>query len=143
MAPTFKHAKTARTFIVTGTALAGGTSFELSSGITDVTMARTADTSDVTTYGDSDHNFLAGLRNGTFSVNGIWASTYEDKLAPLLGQSTGIWIKHHPFGVGASLAKFTAQVILTQCDVAANVTDAVKMTVNMQRTGALTSTKGT
>lgn len=142
MAPTFKHAKVASVRIVTGAALAGGTTVDLSSGIIDVTMTRTADTSDITTYGDGDRFFLAGLRNGTFSLNGIFATTYEDKLGPLVGQSTGIWVKHHPTGVGASLPKFTAQVVITSLDVSAPVGDVSKYTMALQRTGPVTSTKG-
>lgn len=140
MAPTFKHAKNAKTTIVTGAAITGGSSINLSSGVTDVSMSRSADTSDVTTYGDGDHYFLAGLRNGTFSANGLFASTYESKIGPLLGQSTNVWIVHQPQGTAAGLPKFTAQVVVTQFDVAASVTDAVKMTMAFQRTGPLTST---
>jgi len=105
-------------------------------------MTRQMDTADVTTYGDVDRSFLAGLRNGTFTMSGIFASTYEDFLAPLMGQSTGIWAKFHPGGVGASLPKFTAPVIITALDVSAPIGDAVKYSITFQRAGLLTSTKG-
>lgn len=146
--PTFKHAKTAQVRLLFGAtvtvatgAVTGGTTVNLSSGVTDAAMSRAVDTSDVTTFGDSDRAFLAGLRNGTFSFNGILATTYEDKVTGLLGTSTGVAIVFSPHGTASGSPKFTAGIILTQADVSAPVADAVKATFAAQRTGAVLSTK--
>lgn len=131
---------TGATIAATG-AITGGTTRNLSSGITDMTFGRTVETADITTYGDGDRFYLAGLRTGTMSGNGIFASTYEDIISPLLGVSTGIGVKVSPHGAVSGRTLYTCGVIITDASVGVPVGDRVTMAFNFQRTGAILSTK--
>jgi len=146
VAPTFKIGKDTVFKVRTGTTVAlgtgvltGGSTLTLSSGISDSNMDRSANTSDVTTYGDSDLNYIPALKSGQFSATGIFASTYESALASVVG-STGVGIDWSPHGSGTGTRRFTAGVILTAFNVGAPVGDKVSMNLTFQRTGALRST---
>lgn len=117
------------------------TTYNLSSGLDDSTFDRSADTADVTTYGDSDKNFIATLRDGTFSAAGTFASTYEF-LASYLGSTSTITLTYGPHGnsTGASYPKYTCTVLLTGFSAKAPVGDKVSMDLTFQRSGAVTST---
>lgn len=148
MAPTFKIGKATSFRVVTGATVAatgvvtGGSTLNLSSGFGDSNMDRSAGTSDVTTYGDDDMNYIPALRSGQWSATGIFASTYESQLAASVG-STGLAIKWYPHGIVSGNRKFTAGVILTAFNVGAPVGDKVSMNLTFQRTGALRSTTST
>lgn len=134
MAPTFRHGKGA-----SARCAVGATTYVLSSGTRSVKMSRKADTSDVTTYGDNDRNFLAGLRSGEFSVSGIFASTYE-AISSALGTTSAVTFKFDPHGATSGRTRYSASVIMTAYDVSAAVDGNVEMEMSFMRTGALTST---
>lgn len=137
--PNFVHGKGSY-FALSNTSSTSGL-INLSSGIEEVSMPRTIDTAEVTSYGDSDRNYIAGLRSGTISITGMFASTYEEKIAPLLGSAT---LYPWAFGPGstASLSrKEKGKAIITSYEVGAPVGDKVSMKINLQITGAITSTK--
>lgn len=128
------------TTVTLGTgALTGGSTLTLSSGISDSNMDRSAGTSDVTTYGDDDMNYIPALRSGQWSASGIFASTYEAQLASVVG-STGVGIDWNPHGTASGARKYTAGVIMTAFNVGAPVGDKVSMSLTFQRTGAVKST---
>lgn len=147
MAPTFRHGKAATIKLVVGATIStagvatGGTTRDLSSGLTDHSIGRTVETADITTYGDTDRTFLAGLRTGTVTGSGLFASTYEDILAPLLGVSTGLLIKASPHGAVSGRSLITCPVILTDLSVGVPVGDKVSYSISFQRSGPMKSTK--
>ena len=134
MAPTFRSGRSAEIKIIRG-----GTTYNLSSGGVDSNMARGAETHDVTTYGDNDRNFIPGLKNGSFTIQGLFATTYEDGINGCVG-STGTTISYGPHGNTAGNVKYTASIIVTSFDVSAPVGDVAKFSLQATRTGALTST---
>ena len=121
--------------------MSGGTTRNLSSGITESNFGRTIETADVTTYGDTDRSYLAGLRSGAISASGLYASTYEDVIGPLLGISTGIGLLYFPHGNVTGRPKLTCGVIFTDASIGAPVGDKVSMNFSMARTGSILSTK--
>lgn len=131
---------TGATIALTG-AITGGTTRNLSSGITESNFGRTIETADVTTYGDTDRSYLAGLRSGAISVSGLYASTYEDVISPLLGVSTGIGLKYYPHGKVSGRPALFCGVIFTDASIGAPVGDKVTMAMSMARTGSILSTK--
>jgi hypothetical protein len=135
MAPTFRHGKGAHLSVVFG-----GTTYNLSSGVDDTTMERMADTAEVTTYGDNDRNYIAGLRDGSWSVAGTFASTYE-LISSHMGSTALGTVRFGPHGTTTGYPKFQASILLTQFNVGAPVDDKISMDLTFQRSGALTSTK--
>lgn len=143
--PTFIHGK--GSYFAWSTA-AGTTSnsgsvayTNLSSGIEEVSFPRSVDTAEVTTYGDNDRNYIAGLRSGTVSVTGIWASTYEEKIAPALGSTKLGWVSFGPSGNAATSRRELARTIITGYEAGAPVGDKVSMKIDFMITGPVTSTK--
>lgn len=136
MAPTFRHGKNAFFSITSAT---GGT-VNLSSGVTDVKLSRKMSPAKVTHFGQNDENYIVGLRDATISLSGIFSSTHAKKLDALIGSTSGgTWI-YGPESTATGRRKFTASSWLTGMDYDAPVGDAVKMTLNLQVTGAITST---
>lgn len=136
MAPTFKHGKSAFFSMTSST---GGT-FNCSSGVDDSSLERAVATAEVTTYGDGDRVYLAGLRDATIPVSGMFASTYADKLDSLLASSTGTSWVWAPFGTSAGSQKYTGAAIVTKLNYKAPVDDKVSAEWDLQCSGPITST---
>lgn len=137
--PTFVHGKGAYLGISTTTST--GAIVNFSSGVTEVSMPRSVDTAEVTTYGDNDRNYIPGLRTGTMSVTGIFASTYEEKVVTMMASSkTSLAFLFGPAGNSAGKRKEKGQAIVTGYEVGAPVGDKVSMKIDLQITGAVTST---
>ena len=75
--PSFRGA---RTGFLSVTSATGGT-VNLSSGLDNVQLSRSVADLVVTTFGDNDVVRLAGLRDGSITFSGHFASTYEEKLS--------------------------------------------------------------
>ena len=136
MALTFRHGKDAFFSITSAT---GGT-VTCSSGLDDSSLKRTVDTAEVTTYVDDDKVYLAGHRDATISVSGVFNSTHEAKFTSLLGHSTRpTWI-YGPHGNTTGYRKYSAKCIVTGLDISSPSKDAVKIAMTLQGSGAITST---
>jgi len=143
--PTFVHGKGSHfswsTAAGTTSNSTTATYINLSSGIEEVSLPRSVDTAEVTTYGDNDRNYIAGLRSGTVSVTGIFASTYEEKIAPALGSTKLGWISFGPAGNAVASRRELARTIITGYEVGAPFGDKVSMKIDFQITGPVKSTK--
>jgi hypothetical protein len=138
MPPVFRHGKGAF-FSLTNTA---GSVINLSSGVDSVSQDRTVETADVTTFGDNDRNFIPGLRTGAFSVSGHMSSTHAQNIDALLGHSTLPSFVYGPHGntTGGNKRKYTGTAIVTQLSYSAEVGGKVSFSMNLQTSGAITST---
>ena len=137
MAPTFRHGK-GGIFTCSDT---GGTTFTLSSGLNDCSLASAAETADVTVFGDDDRAYIAGLRNHTLSLSGLFSSTHESKLRGMLGNSTASNFVFGPQGNTTGFTKLSGAFHLTAYDVSSPVGDVVTVSLSGQITGAVASTK--
>ncbi len=135
MAVNFKHGKATYLQIIH----TGASTWVMSSGLDDIGFDREADTAEVTTFGDNDRNFLPGLRGGSFSLSGHWASTYESRIGSMLGSTAVVTLKFGPQGSVASSPFRTANALLTSYTVSNPVDDKVSMSLNFQVTGAVTT----
>lgn len=126
MAPTFVHGKN-------WGVLAGG--FNLGRLVSDSNEAFTVDTAGANVFGDTDHAFYAGPRNGTVTLNGFAdASTavaeYRDTWAGTLGSTSPIPITWGQGTVQSRVRMLNA--IPTQADISAPIGDMVKTTFSAQ-----------
>lgn len=138
MAPTFRHGRSAVIFFATAGSTTGAVRF--SSGMNDGSLERSVETAEVTTFGDSDKRYLAGLRDATFSLKGNFSSTHEKKLTAMLGNSTGGYLIYNPESTASGRRKFKGSVIVTSLKLGSPIGDKVGLEVDMQWTGAITST---
>lgn len=136
MAPTFRSGKSAFFSLTSAT---GGT-INLSSGLTDASMDRVAQALKVTTFGKNDEVYIPGLRDATLKLTGIFASTYEEKLFPLLGSTSGgAWVMG-PESTANTRRKYSGASVVTNVTIGAPVGDKVTMSVDLQCSGTITST---
>ena len=136
MAPSFRSGKNGYFSITSAT---GGT-VNLSSGLDDASMERVANALDVTTFGDGDKVYIAGLRDATLSLSGHFASTYEEKLSALLGHSTTPQWVYGPESTSNTRRKFSGGAIVTGVTINGSADDKVSMSVSLQASGAITAT---
>lgn len=91
--------------------------YDMSQILNNVDWDHSADTVDVTTFGDDDMNYLAGLRQGTMSLSGLWSDDgsgggstahIDEVFDDVLGSSTDVIVSVGPggstLGDGAMLA---------------------------------------
>lgn len=136
MAPTFRSGKGGFFSITSAT---GGT-INLSSGLDQASLDRMANALDVTTFGDSDKNYIAGLRDAKISLSGTFASTYEEKLYPLLGSTAGgAWV-YGPESSANTRRKYSGSSVVTQVTIGGAVDDKVNMSVSLQVSGVIVAT---
>lgn len=139
MAPTFRHGKNAA-FFLDSTA---GTLINYSSGVTSVTVSRSMDPAEVTSYGDNDRVYIPGLRGATISVEGVFSSTHAAKLDGVFASNStsSRTAEFNPDGSTASGRRlYTAETYMTSLEYGAPVDDAVSLSFELIITGAVTST---
>ena len=136
MAPSFRSAKSGFLSVTSAT---GGT-VNLSSGLDNVSISRSVGDLIVTTFGDSDVVRIAGLRDGSISFSGHFASTYEEKLSALLGHSTTPQFIYGPESTSNTRRKLSGGFILTGFDIGGSVDGKVDMSGTLALSGAITST---
>lgn len=104
-------------------------------------LTRTADSHDVTTYGQSTHVYAGGLKDGTASMGGIYDNAVtgpKDTIDPLIG--TVVELVRQPEGVGVGKPTDTVQVLVTQYVETSPVADMVSWTVELQLSGPVVTT---
>lgn len=136
MAPSFRSGKGAFFSITSATAGV----INLSSGLDDASLARVAQALKVTTFGDNDEQYIPGLRDATISLSGHFASTYEEKLFPLLGSTSGgAWV-YGPESTANTRRKYSGSSVVTGVTIGSPVGDKVHMSMTLQCSGAITAT---
>jgi hypothetical protein len=138
MAPTFRHGKTAVIFFATAGSTTGA--IRMSSGFNDASLDRSVETAEVTTFGDSDKRYLAGLRDAKGAWKGNFSSTHAKKFDAMLGNSTGGYLIYSPESTATGRRKYKGAVIIDSLKYGASVGDKVSAEVSFQWTGAITST---
>jgi hypothetical protein len=136
VAPSFRSAKNGFLSITSAT---GGT-VNLSSGVDNVSLSRSVQDLVVTTFGDSDVVRIAGLRDGSISFSGHFASTYEEKLSALLGHSTTTSWAYGPESTANTRRKLSGSAVLTGLDIGGSVDGKVDLSGTLALSGAVTST---
>lgn len=136
--PTFAHGKGA----VVKVADVGGTLRDVSNVANSTGLARSVETAEVTAFGAGDKAFIAGLRDATIPLAGMADPTVDGYLAGILGHSTPVAWEVYPMGSVASSGypKYSGSAILTSYEATAEVGDVVKVSGQLQVTGAITRT---
>ena len=136
MAPTFRHGKSASITITNVSAAV----INYSSGVNSVTFSRSADTADVTHFGQNDKNFIPGLRGATLSLSGMFSSTHAKQLDAMLGSTTGGAFVYGPESTTSGRRKFSGASVMTSLKYDAPVGDKVALSADFLITGAVLST---
>lgn len=134
--PTFRHGKNA-VFKVDNS---GGTLTDISSALTDVSLPRSIETAETTTFGVTGgaKTYITGLNDATVSVSGRFDATVDAHLAGILGQDATVSFEYGPAGSTAGYVKFTGEAIMTKYDLSSPVGDVVSFSADFQVTGQIT-----
>src|SRR3990167_1952860 len=65
-----------------------GSLVTLSSGITEMSLSRSLDTADITSFSDNDRSYIPGLRGAELSFSGNFSSTHAEVLDGVLGRNS-------------------------------------------------------
>lgn len=122
-----------------------GTLVDLSSYIDNVDFSQPLETAEVTTFGDSAKEFIAGLKDGSFSLSGKFDPTLDAHMngvvaALAAGTLASASVVYGPQGSTSGQVKYTFEAIVTGYDVSAPVGDVLTWSAECQITGAITRT---
>lgn len=116
----------------------GGTLRDLSAYLDEVSMPRSIETAETTTFGSSAKTYITGLSDATISLSGKFDSTADGYLAGVVGQAALLDWEYGPEGSTGGQVKYSGTAIMTSYDVGATVGDAVTASVELQVSGAIT-----
>lgn len=132
----FRHGKNA-VFKVDNS---GGTLTDISAYCDEVSLPRSIETGETTTYGKTAKTYIVGLTDATISVSGKWDSTLDAHLAGILGQDATVTFEYGPEGSASSRIKYTGEAILTSFETSSPVADVVTFSAEFQCSDTITRT---
>lgn len=132
----FRHGKNA-VFKVDNS---GGTLTDISAYCDEVSLPRSIETGETTTYGKTAKTYIVGLTDATISVSGKWDSTVDAHLAGILGQDATVTFEYGPEGSASGRIKYTGEAILTSFETSSPVADVVTFSAEFQCSDTITRT---
>jgi len=112
----------------------------LSDFIDTVTFTKSADSLDVTTFGNGGHRKRGGLTDGTIAIGGVYDTTSSgphDVVQPLIG--TVVTFAWRPEGTGTGLPAVTGSVLVQNYVESSPVAEIVRWTANLEIDGDVTA----
>ena len=118
-----------------------GTCRSISGYVNNATLSSTAETPDVTSFGDTDRAYLTGgLKDWTLDFDGFYttgASLIDETLNGIYAGST--YFKFYPAGSTSASPVYTACAILSKYDLKFAVAEAAGISATLKnRSGSLT-----
>ena len=117
---------------------ASGTLTDISTYVNNVDFPETADVSETTTLGADNKTYIAGLKDATISLSGLWDATADAIFGAVVGQSATLSYEYSPEGTATGKIKYTGEAILTSYAISSPVGDAVGYSADLQVSGAVT-----
>jgi len=112
---------------------------DLSDFIDTVTITESADSLDVTTFGNGGHRKRGGLTDGTIAIGGVYDTTSSgphDVIKPLIGTVVAfVW---RPEGTGSGLPTVTGNVLVQNYVESSPVAEIVRWTAALEIDGDVT-----
>ncbi len=117
---------------------ASGSLTDISTYVNNVDFPETADVSETTTLGADNKTYIAGLKDATISLAGLWDATADAIFGAVVGQSATLSFEYSPEGTASGKIKYTGEAILTSYAISSPVGDAVGYSADLQVSGAVT-----
>ena len=111
-------------------------STDLSAYLNSISVSRSADTAETTTFSSGTKTFIAGLKDATITPSGMFDATVYSTIAGWLGTSQ-TW-EYGPAGSGSGKVKVSGSGIVTAVEMASAVGEAVTANITVQVSGAVT-----
>jgi hypothetical protein len=132
--PTFRHGKNSQFTI----ADAGAAVRDISNTLNSVTMPRSIETLETTSFGSTSKSYVVGFSDSTISIEGSFDATVDGYLSGLVGNETASAFVYGPEGSTNGQVKYTGTAFLTSYEVNGGVGDIVSYSAEFQVTGAIT-----
>jgi len=116
----------------------GGSLTDISTYVNNVDFPETADVSETTTLGADNKTYIAGLKDATISLSGLWDATADAIFGAVVGQSATLSYEYSPEGTASGKVKYTGEAILTSYAISSPVGDAVGYSADLQVSGSVT-----
>jgi len=116
----------------------GGSLTDISTYVNNVDFPETADVAETSTLGASNKTYLAGLKDATISLSGLFDATVDAILGAVVGQTASLSFEYSPEGTGSGKVKYTGEAILTSYALSSPVGDVVAYSADLQVSGAVT-----
>ena len=117
---------------------ASGSLTDISSFVNNVDFPETADVSETTTLGADNKTYIAGLKDATISLSGLWDATADAIFGAVVGQSATLSFEYSPEGTSSGKVKYTGECILTNYSISSPVGEVVGYSADLQVSGAVT-----
>lgn len=111
-------------------------STDLSAYLNSISVSRSADTAETTTFSSGTKTFIAGLKDATITLSGMFDATVYSTIAGWLGTSQ-TW-EYGPAGSTNGRVKVSGSGIITAVEMASSVGEAVTANITIQVSGAVT-----
>jgi len=113
----------------------GGSLTDISTYVNNVDFPETADVAETSTLGASNKTYLAGLKDATISLSGLFDATVDAILGAVVGQTASLSFEYSPEGTASSKVKYTGEAILTSYALSSPVGDVVAYSADLQVSG--------
>jgi len=120
-----------------GTSGAPGTPTDISQYVKSISFPEEAETHDTTTLGATSKSYIAGLKDATISIDGVFDPTVDAHLNGILGLD-GVAFEYGPAGSTAGSIKYTGNCICTSYEVETPVDDVATFSAEFQVSGNVT-----
>ena len=117
---------------------ASGSLTDISTYVNNVDFPESADVSETTTLGADNKTYIAGLKDATISIAGLWDATADAIFGAVVGQSATLSYEYSPEGTASGKIKYTGEAILTSYAISSPVGEAVGYSADLQVSGAVT-----
>lgn len=114
----------------------GGTLTDITAYVTDVSITQNGEVVETTTLGDTDRAYLAGLKNATLSVSGLFDGTVHAILQAAIGTQRSF--EYGPQGETSGDVKLTGECFCTDYSPSIGLGGAGTWSASFQITGAVT-----
>lgn len=121
-----------------------GNLIDISAYCEEVSLPRSIETAETTTFGNDDKTYITGLRDATVSISGKFdaasASAVDAVLSGVLGSaSTVSWaFRTSSASTSSTNPEYQGEGILTSYEITGSVGDAVTFSAELQCSGAIT-----
>jgi predicted secreted protein len=104
-------------------------------------LDKSLDTAEVSTFGMDDKEYIAGLRDATFSLEGKWDATIDGLMADVeteIETAGVVAFEYGPAGNGNGLVKYSGNAIMTAYNIQGGVNGEITFSASFQVTGGVT-----
>jgi len=108
-------------------------------------LANQTGTGETTSFGSASKTFIAGLKDGTFSIGGSYDNVQDAMISAMMdavaaGTLAFCSVEYYPSGVGTGKVKYALETIPTSYTISTPVGGVSTFKLDLQRSGNLTQT---